>query len=268
MNKLSSGIKALLCIVAVAGCTPKNDAQKAEPPSTPEVLTVKPRIIKTIPHDPTAFTQGLLLHDGRLYQSAGLYGSSRIQVIDTATGSFTTPHLLDQTFFAEGLTQLNKKLFQITWQERTCFVYSIDTFACIDTLSYSGEGWGLATDEQTMRFYMSNGSDTLFVRDQSFNIVSKVPVTLSGKTLSALNELEFANGRIYANVWFSDFIFEIDPANGEVQRIIDCSDLVSKEAPESDQAVLNGIAFDSSNGTFFVTGKNWKNIFVVRFDDV
>lgn len=260
--KIVSAITIFSCFITLTSCKTKLDV--IVQPKTVSPATIRPHIIKTFPHDPTAFTQGLFLHNNHLYQSAGLYGSSRIQLIDTTDGTFTTPHSLDQIFFAEGLTLFNNKIFQLTWQEQTCFVYSLESLSCIDTLRYNGEGWGLTADESKKLFYMSNGSDTLFVRNQHFNVVRKIPVTLSGKPLTALNELEYANGCIYANVWFSDFIFEIELQHGVVTRIIDCSELVTKEVPASDQAVLNGIAFNAASNQFYITGKNWKNFFVVE----
>lgn len=223
------------------------------------VDTVKPVIIKTVPHDSAAFTQGLLYRDGKLYESTGIVGQSTIRVVDT-NGVVKTKRFLPE-IFAEGCAFFNDLLYQITWKEQICIVYNAD-LTILNTISYGGDGWGLTADSASL--IMSNGSDTLYFRDQKFKITRKLPVTLNGKPLKNLNELEYANGKILANVWFSDFIYEISPRTGNVLKIIDCTELVDIEKPVSEDHVLNGIAFLPQENHFFLTGKNWKNMFLVK----
>jgi glutamine cyclotransferase len=220
-----------------------------------------PKIIITLPHDDSAFTQGLFYHKGYLYESTGLNGRSSLRKLDSS-GTVLTNLPLPSTYFAEGCTFFSGNLYQLTWKKQRCFVYSMADFSCIDTLSYTGEGWGITSNNSTL--FMSNGSDTLYMRNSNFSVTDKIGVTSNGHPLGNLNELEFVNGHIYANVWYSDYIFEIDPENGSTVRIIDCSELVARESPSSDEYVLNGIAYNPENGLFYITGKFWKNMFVVE----
>ena len=251
-------IALLYCLPS---CTGKNDPAAGNPASLPHLF---PEIVRTLPHDPDRFTQGLCFEDNRLYQSAGLYQKSTLSILDTA-GALLKIIAMPPAVFAEGCALLSGSLYQITWQEKVCFVYSLPDLICTDTIAYSGEGWGL-TENDTL-FIMSNGSDTLFFRNKAFATVKKVQVTCEGKPLEHLNELEYARNRVFANVWFSDFIFQINPENGDVERIFDCSELVARENPDSREQVLNGIACDPRSGLFYLTGKNWKNIFVVELPE-
>ena len=185
-----------------------------------------------------------------------------MRILDTATGRILQNLPVAQNAFAEGCARLDGEIVQITWKEQTALVYSFPDCAPLRTLSYAGEGWGLTAD--SVSFYMSNGSDSLYVRSASFSVLRAVPVRFRGQPLPRLNELEYVHGRIYANVWYSDYIFEIDPVSGDVTRVIDCADLVKKERPASPDNVLNGIAYNPESGKFYLTGKNWKNIFVVE----
>lgn len=246
-------INAFLLITLLCLCSEKQE-------TSPEIVdTIKPEIINSVPHDSSAFTQGLLYRDGKLYESTGLVGQSSIRILDT-NGMVKSKKFLPE-IFAEGCAFFKGLLYQITWTEQTCIVYSAD-LTILKTISYGGEGWGLTADSNSL--IMSNGSDTLYFRDQNFKITRKLPVTVKGKPLKNLNELEYANGKILANVWFSDFIYEISPKTGAVLKIIDCTELVNIEKPESENNVLNGIAFLPLENRFFLTGKNWKNLFLVK----
>lgn len=221
---------------------------------------IQPVIIGTIPHDPMAFTQGLFFRDGFLYESDGLYGKSDIRRIDT-TGKIIQNETVPDVF-AEGCAMMGSRLFQITWKEQTAVIYSLPSLKPEGTLPYSGEGWGLTSDDAVL--IMSNGSDTLYFRDADFKLNGTVAVTLGGKPLVNLNELEFARGNVFANVWYSDYIFEISPESGKVVRIVDCQNIINIEKPQSQENVLNGIAFVPQGDYFFVTGKNWKNYYKVK----
>ncbi len=224
--------------------------------------TITPRIIETIPHDSSAFTQGFFYDDGRLYESDGLYGNSALRMLNTLNGAELMRVPLDSRFFAEGCAKIGKRLFQITWREQTAFTYSLADLTPGSSIIYSGQGWGLTSDGQLL--YMSDGSDTITVRNEKFTIIRKIPVSSQGLPVKNLNELEYADGKICANVWYSDSILEINPKTGKVERIIDCSDLIKQEQPASSECVLNGIAYNPDTGTFYLTGKKWKKIFVVE----
>jgi glutamine cyclotransferase len=223
---------------------------------------VKPLVVRTIAHDTLAFTQGLLFRRGRLYESTGIHGQSSLREIDTASGSVAKLVTLDARLFGEGLAVYGDLLVQLTWQSGRALVYSLNDFSVVDAYTYSGEGWGLTAAEGF--FVMSNGSDTLYRRDSRFAIVKAVPVTLNGKPLTKLNELEYARGMVYANVWYSSYVFEIDANTGRVRRIVDCSELVAEAGSLDEEDVLNGIAYDQERDTFYLTGKNWPMVFEVQ----
>ena len=221
-----------------------------------------PLVIRTIPHDTKAFTQGFLWYKGFLYESTGQYGLSSLRCIDPADGRIMKNIPVPEVF-AEGLCRMDSFLVQLTWKERAAIRYSISGFAMKGSFSYDGEGWGLTSDGTS--YIMSNGSDTLYFRNKHFSIVKKVAVKNSGKPLVPLNELEYVKGLIYSNVWYNTGIYVIQPSSGKVVRLIDCMPLVAQNGSQSDLDVLNGIAYNEKAGTFYITGKNWRYIFEVRF---
>jgi glutamine cyclotransferase len=227
--------------------------------AAPPVVT--PHIIGTIPHDSAAFTQGIFFDHGRLYESDGLYGSSRICILDAQSGALIKAVPLDPRVFAEGCAKMGSDIVQISWREETAFTWSVAGLSPGPTRIYSGEGWGLTSDGR--HFYMSDGSDTIFVRSPGFTLQKKIPVRLAGRPVKNLNELEMVKGVLFANVWYSDSILEINPGSGRVTKIIDCSELVRREAATSSDDVLNGIAYNDETGKFYLTGKKWKTIFIV-----
>jgi len=254
-------ISAAIFFCSFGFCSENRVPQDFKSPHTTSgsVPKIQPVILGTIPHDSAAFTQGLFYTDGVLYESDGLYGKSDIRRIDT-TGTVIQNQPVPDVF-AEGCALMGSRLFQITWREQTAIIYSMPSLKPEGTLTYDGEGWGLTSDGTV--FIMSNGSDTLYFRDSEFKIQRKLAVTLDGKPLANLNELEFARGNVFANVWFSDYIFEISPQNGKVLRIIDCTNIINMEKPRSEQNVLNGIAFVPRGNYFYITGKNWNNYYKV-----
>ena len=237
-------------IVAGEGCTGK----------TPPV--VHPEIIGEIPHDSTAFVQGFFYENGKLYESDGLYGRSALRVLDARNGVLLKNVALDKRFFGEGCAKTGATIIQITWHEQTALTWSFPDLAPGPMFVYGGEGWGLTGDGRAL--YMSNGSDTIYVRQKNFAIVRKIPVTLQGRPVKRLNELEYVKGTLYANVWYSDSIFVIHSKSGKVKRVVDCGEVVKKERPDSPESVLNGIAYDPAGDVFYITGKKWKNIFLVK----
>lgn len=249
---------ALAAAVYVLGtsCSEENPTRGG---GTDTIPVVVPVIEKQIYHEPTAFTQGLLYDAGFLYESTGLNGQSKLRKVNAQTGFQVDSHSLDSRDFGEGLALKNDTLVQLTWTSHRAYVYDL-AFALLDTFTYAGEGWGLTVMGPS--YVMSNGSDTLYFRDDAFKITKALPVTSRGAPLYSLNELEYAGGWIYANVWKNDSIYVISPVTGEVVRIVDCTNLVSTVNPTGEN-VLNGIAYDDSTGFFYLTGKRWPWIFKV-----
>lgn len=230
----------------------------ADPPPQLEL-----EIVATYPHDTGAFTQGLLWYEGELFESTGLYGQSSLREVEINTGIVMRQTDLSNAYFAEGLALVGNDLYQLTWREHVALIYDRDTFQSIDSFDYTGEGWGLTHDGENL--IMSDGSSTLEWRDPAtFAVVKSLTVTNDGSPQTFLNELEYANGQIYANVWQSDTIVVIDPTSGEVVAEIDASGLLT---PEEDAAadVLNGIAYNPTTGNFYITGKLWPHLYEVRF---
>ena len=226
-----------------------------------------PEVLNTYPHDAGAFTQGLLLHDGDLYESTGLFGESSLREVDLETGEVVRKLPVESQYFAEGLALVGDKLVQLTWQNGRAFVYDLETFNQEGRFSYGTEGWGLCYDGENL--YMSDGSATLFERDpETFEIVSEKQVRLGSEPVTQLNELECVGDYVYANVWQTDQIVKIDKESGRVVSDIDASALFpAAERPADPNAVLNGIAYNPDTDTFYLTGKLWPRLFEVRFVD-
>lgn len=229
-------------------------------------------VVARHPHDPGAFTQGLLWHDGHLYESTGLRGRSSLRRVDPTTGDVLAIRYLPDDLFAEGLARVGDRLIQLTWQAGRALVWPLEGFERgeppLDRFSYDGEGWGLCFDGE--RLVMSDGSDRLTFRDpEDFSVSGSVQVTLDGEPLEALNELECVDGSVWANVWYEDVLVRIDPASGRVAATLDLSDLLTDEerADLADGAVLNGIAWNDATGTMWVTGKLWPLMFELRIAD-
>jgi glutaminyl-peptide cyclotransferase len=234
-----------------------------QPETEPLVERLRVEVLRVAPHDREAFTQGLLLHEGRLYESTGLHGRSSLRQVDRASGEVLRQIRLDPIFFAEGLARVGNRLIQITWKEEVALVYDLQTLERVDQLRYSGEGWGLCYDGE--RLIMTDGSANLTMRDpQTFAAIGTVAVTLEGRSMERLNELECVGDRVYANVWMTDLILRIDPRSGRVEAVIDASNLLSPEERRTAD-VLNGIAYDPEQDVFLITGKLWPRLFEVRF---
>ena len=220
------------------------------------------RIVHVYPHDEHAFTQGLVYIDGHLYESTGIRGQSTLREEDLDTGRILRMQLMPDNYFAEGLTDWKSTLVQLTWQAHTGFVYDRATFKMLRTFHYDGEGWGLTHDTKSL--ILSDGTATLrFLDPNTFKVVRRIAVKDHGKPVDKLNELEYIHGEIYANVWYSDRIARISPATGRVLGWIDLKGILPKDQLSSDQAVLNGIAYDAARDRLFVTGKLWPKIFEI-----
>lgn len=226
-----------------------------------------PEVEGTFPHDPEAFTQGLLLENGLLYESTGLYGRSSLREVDPVSGSVLRKKDLDPGLFGEGLALVGDRLIQLTWRAERALIYDLETFEPLGSFRYRGEGWGLCYDGEEL--WMSDGSSSLTVRDpDTFEVRRRVPVTAEGEPVDLLNELECVGPHVYANVWQTDGIVRIDKSNGKVGALVDAAGLLSAEqrAGLSADAVLNGIAYDPDNDLFLVTGKLWPLLLAVRFE--
>lgn len=269
MQRWIAFLLLMLCVAPVV-------AQEPAPP--PAVQRLVPKVLNTYPHDPDAFTQGLIFFEGKLFESTGQYGESSLREVDPTTGevireipvSRPSGDLANglQDYFAEGLERVGDELVQLTWMDGEAFVYDLATFERKDTLTYEGEGWGLCTDGRF--FYMSDSTNYLSLRDvESFDLIVRFLITLNGQPMppNYLNELECVGDHVYANMWQTDFIVQIDKMTGNVTAVIDASALLTEEEKSQLQGnqVLNGIAYNPETKTFFITGKEWPKMFEVEF---
>ena len=222
------------------------------------------QVVHVYPHDPKAFTQGLLYVDGHLFESTGLNGRSSIRMVDLFTGRVLQKYDLPAEYFGEGLTDWGSTLVQLTWKAQKAFVYDRFSFSLLRTFQYQGEGWGLTHDETSL--IMSDGSSYLrFLDPKSFRETRRIHVTdNAGHGIENLNELECVRGEIYANIWQSDIIVRISPRTGKVLGWLDLSGIIDKRSLESSDAVLNGIAYDAKSDRLFITGKLWPKLFEIR----
>ncbi|MEO1369955.1 MAG: glutaminyl-peptide cyclotransferase, partial [Acidobacteriota bacterium] len=220
-------------------------------------------VIDSFPHDPGAFTQGLIYDRGELLESTGLYGRSSIRRTDPFSGQIILQQPLDRAYFGEGLALVGEKLVQLTWKSGIALIYDRDSLEVIDQWGFNGQGWGLAYDGE--RLVMSDGSSRLTYRSaEDFRWLETVEVTLDGKGVERINELEYADGKLYGNLWGEERIIRLDAKTGIADGVIDASGLLSPaEARMVD--VLNGIAYDAETETFWLTGKFWPRTFRVRF---
>lgn len=223
------------------------------------------RVINVYPHDTGAFTEGLLYHDGWLYESTGLYGNSSLRRVDVTTGQVLQIYDLPGQYFGEGIAVVNNTVIQLTYQNNTGFVYNLETFQVQGNFTYPDEGWGL-TDNGT-QLIMSDGSSNLyFLNPETFQRTGEISVHDGTTPIVNLNSLDYINGSIFANVWLTNRIAVINPASGQVRAWIDLTGMENLTGCHCDLAndVLNGIAYDSQNHRLFVTGKDWPNLFEIQ----
>ncbi len=221
-------------------------------------------VIHTYPHDPEAFTQGLFYDDGVLYEGTGQEAGSSLRQVILETGKVIRQHNLDPSLFGEGITLYDDRIYQVTWTNKIGFVYDKETFKTINKIYYQTQGWGLTTIDD--RIVLSDGSNVLFFYEpEMFNLISKIEVYDNKKKVDQLNELEYINGEIWANIWQSDLIARIDPKSGKINSYIDLSPLYpQEERSKTNSDVLNGIAFDAINNRIFVTGKRWPKLYEIK----
>jgi glutamine cyclotransferase len=220
-------------------------------------------ILNTYPHNINSFTQGLVYHEGFLFEGTGKNGQSNLSKINLEDGEVLMSRNMSQRYFGEGIEIVDDKIYQLTWQSHLVFVYDKATFESIESHYNSTQGWGLAYDGSHL--VLSDGTATLqFMDTETFAPVRKVEVKLAGNAINQLNELEYINGEVWANVWQTDFILRIDPESGEVKSIVDLTGLSEQTQLGSSEAVLNGIAWDAEAERLFVTGKHWANLFEIE----
>lgn len=223
------------------------------------------RIVERFPHSTRAFTQGFLLHDGYLYESTGLYGRSGLSRIELESGRVLQRHALSDHYFGEGIAVVEGRIFQLTWRENVVFEYDLETFAVLDSHYHPGEGWGLTWDGE--RLILSDGSaDLQFIDPDGFRSLGRVTVRADGEPVRMLNELQYIDGEVWANIWMEDRIVRIDPESGTVTGIVDLSGLIDQTeiGGSPGEAVLNGIAWDPEEERLLVTGKLWADIFHIE----
>lgn len=234
-------------------------------PSKASTPTYGYRVVRMYPHDTKAYTEGLFFLDGFLYESTGMIGASFIRKLDLKTGKVLQQTELAPPDYGEGIVAWKRHLIQLTWQSQHGYIYDLKSFRRIGSFSYPGEGWGLTHDGK--RIYMSDGTPRIRVLDPiTLKQVGKIEVTLEGKPLAQLNELEWVKGKLYANVWLTHVIVEIDPASGYVVGIIDLAGLGPDPRTLSDPTndVLNGIAYDAKKDRLIVTGKRWPKLYEIK----
>ena len=220
-------------------------------------------IVRAFPHDPEAFTQGLVIHDGKLIESTGEIGRSSLRRVELETGKIIQRVDVPPPYFAEGITLLKGKIYQLTWQQHLGFIYDAWTFEKLGEFNYAGEGWGLTNDGVSL--ILSDGSNKIRFLDPDNFQVKKTIAVLDGHTpVLEINELEYIKGEIYANIWHADRVARINPETGTVVGWIDLKGLLAPGDVEDEEAVLNGIAYDQAGDRLFVTGKLWPKIFEIR----
>jgi len=222
------------------------------------------KVVRAFPHDRAAFTQGLVFADGVLYEGTGLYGRSSLRKVDLETGAVLQMHPLDSRYFGEGVTLLDGRLIQLTWQAQVGFVYERESFSLRDQFTYPTEGWGLTHDGE--RLIMSDGTSVLYFLDaRTFAEIAQLQVRDSrDRPVERLNELEYVDGEIYANIWQTDLIARISPRDGRVAGWIDLTGLLETGDRTPPVDVLNGIAYDAAGKRLFVTGKLWPKLFQIE----
>lgn len=242
---------ALMAVLAVlASCT---EAKLKE---------YKLEIVAEYPHDTESYTQGLFFHDGDLYESTGMHGKSTFRKVDLATGDALRKLNFDKQYFVEGSVIFGNELYILTWESRVAFVYDANTLEYKSSWKYPREGWGLTTDGKHL--IASDGTANLYFMNNQFALDRKQLVTIEGRPVRWLNELEYIKGKVWANVYTSDEIVIVNPKNGKVEGLIDCKGLLPKILRTESTDVLNGIAYDPRTDKIYLTGKNWPKLYEVK----
>lgn len=254
----------LLVSFASLDCQTKTITNRAAENSGKETVSrYGYEIVNSWPHDPNAFTQGLVFHEGRLIESTGREGRSSLRRVELETGKVLQRVDVPSPYFAEGITLFKGKIFQLTWQHQLGLIYDAESFEKTGEFTYTGEGWGLTTDGESL--ILSDGSNRIrFIDPEKFQITRSITVLDGRAPVNELNEIEYVQGEILANIWHDERIARIDPATGRVTDWINLSGLLRPNEVTDEEAVLNGIAYDAKSNRIFVTGKLWPKIFEIR----
>jgi glutaminyl-peptide cyclotransferase len=264
----------LLCVLSIililGSCNndkPPADEGQTQTTKTNEPANISYSVVNIYPHDTSSFTEGLQWHDGYLYESTGMEGESRLMKVNLKDGKAAKKIDLDKSLFGEGVTVLNNKIYQLTWKNNKAFVYDLPSFKKLKEFTWDFDGWGMTTDGKNL-IITTGGNNLYFVDPETFKILNTVSVFSNYGPLGEINELEYVDGKIYANVWQSDYIVRINPETGSVEARIDFADILKKTGKEitPNTDVLNGIAYNATTKTFFVTGKRWPALYEVKLN--
>jgi glutaminyl-peptide cyclotransferase len=266
LKSRTTGLVAAVLILAVLGgfwFRSREGGEQAGASDTPVIaLEVGYEVVNKFPHDPGAFLQGLVWHNG-FFESTGQFGRSSLRRVEYPTGKVLQQVNLDSQYFGEGLAMVDNRLIQLTWQSHRGFVYDRDSFKQLREFKYDTEGWGLTYDGKSL--ILSDGTNVLtFIDPDSFKTTRKLSVKFNGTALRDLNELEYIDGEIWANVWHTDRIVRIDPGSGQVKSYLNLAGILPEDEKSDPEAVLNGIAYDAQGKRIFVSGKLWPRIFEIR----
>jgi glutamine cyclotransferase len=264
-SRRAGGLLAVLLSFAAIDCqtSPTADLPAKNSSDKRTVATSGYEVVHVFPHDPGAYTQGLLVHNGQLLEGTGQVGRSSLRRVELETGKVLQKVDLPAPYFGEGITLLKGKIYQLTWQEHLGFIYDASTFEKLGTFAYQGEGWGLANDGQSL--ILSDGTNRIrFLDPDDFRIRKTITVLDGHAPVTEINELEYIQGEIYANIWHADRIARIDPQTGKIVGWINLTGLLPGGEVHDEEAVLNGIAYDEAGGRLFVTGKLWPKLFEIR----
>lgn len=254
----------VLSMLLAAACQDFRSDPVPTAPVLPELgETAGYTIVAEYPHDPGCYTQGLLVEGDVYYESCGRYGESNLRKVDLTSGEVQVEVPLDAQYFAEGMTAIGDLLYQVTWQENTGFIYNKADLSPVGTFNYTTQGWGLASDGSAL--ILSDGTNSLYWHDPAtMYLIRMVNVSLDEQPVENLNELEYIDGKVFANIYLTDFIVRIDPETGEVLTLMDLGGLRPEENFADPGEVLNGIAYDSATGRLFVTGKHWDTLYEIQ----
>ena len=234
--------------------------------SCSDVKNYRLEVVAEYPHDTTSYTQGLFFKDGQLYESTGLNGKSTFRVVDLKTGKALRKLDFDKKYFVEGSVIFDDNLYILTWENKVVFIYDAETLEYKSTHRYARQGWGLTTDGESL--IASDGSANLYFMGPDLKLKERLFVTLNDRPVNWLNELEYINGRIWANVYTREEIAIINPRTGKVEGIVDCSGLLPRDLRGEYTDVLNGIAYNAEDGKIYLTGKNWPRIYEIRIVEI
>ena len=227
-----------------------------------KVRQYKVKVVKEYPHDEMSYTQGLFFQGDKMVESTGQYGESTLRLVDLGTGKAVKKLDFDRKYFIEGSVELDGKIYLLTWQNKVAFIYDARTFEYKQTFSYPREGWGLTTDGKNL--IASDGTSRLYWLDGQFRQQKVVTVKLNGRPVNQLNELEWIDGKIWANVYMTDMILIINPETGNVEATVDCTGLLPRHLRDQYTDVLNGIAYNPDTKKIYLTGKYWKRLYEVE----